>query len=448
LFKFHQIIDSVKGKTLGDVLYHARNYFTGDFATKALGIISLPIFTHLLDTSDYGVVAIFLTTVGLTCTIATLNLTDCIGRYFYDVEHSDFGRFLSSIIQTTGLLLLSVIVFLFLIRNQFMSMLELSGDLFYFFIFALIFAFAYKIFRSIHIAQKLSKPYVKVNIIKGYASFGFSALLLIILTGPKYLIRLAGILIVQFFIGIWIVVKSLPFIAWGAILWKHIKYSIKFSLPRLPYVLSGTILGHFDRIMLGKLGTLADAGIYSVAYNVGALSLLVVASITPALIPNFYKLMNDKDHDEVDGLNNKILWIICASAACLTIIGGPLLRFLAAEKFHGGAVLIPYIILGYVFFALAQVYNRFAGYYKVTILQSIAALAAGALNIYLNYIYIPKFGMIASAYTTAISYGLLAVISFTLIRVFIKGHSTPIHKVLAPVAAFGVFIVGYIYIIG
>lgn len=418
---------------LREVLSHSKNYLTGNIATKALGLISMPVFTRLMDERDYGIVAVYMATLGILVPISTLSITDSIGRYYYEKGQSDFGHFISSIVQFLLFIQVPMIILFIVFRESFVPFLGLPVSLSFIILIGLVHGNIKKVFRGIFISRKMSKPFVKVSLFESFSGFGISWLFLLLLNGSHFILRIVGVLTSQVLSAGWMTWRISNYIDHKKLDWNHIRYSLHFGLPRLPFVLSGVILSQFDRVMLSNISGLEEAGLYSVGYNVGALSLLVIGAITPAFIPNFYQLMNEGKTVVVDKLNRQLLWLICSAGTGLMLFGGLILRFLADERFHEGARVVPAVVMGYMFYAVAGVYNRYSGYYKVTIFQSLGALLAGASNIILNILWLPKFGIIAAAYTTLISYAIQAIVTWLLIRLKIKGHVTPLKHVFGPI---------------
>jgi O-antigen/teichoic acid export membrane protein len=420
------------GSQLGEILSHSKNYLAGNVATKALGLISMPVFTRLLTREDYGIVAVYTATIGLLGTISTLNATDGISRYYYEDSRKDFGVFLSSVLQLVAILQVPVVLALLMWGENIMRWLGLPSSLIFFVIIGLVYGVIMKIFRQVNISQKNSKEYVRLTVAQGYMGFGLSWAFVALLQGAGYFLRLAGLALTQILSGMWMIIRTWGYIQWGRLRWEHIRYSLHYSLPRLPYVLSGLILSQFDRIMLGNMAGVEQAGLYSAGYNVGGLSLLVVTAVTPAFIPNFYQLMNEGKNQLVDKLNKQLLWLICIAGIGLMLFGSVILRILADEEFHEGAVVIPAVVMGYLFYALAGVYNRYSGYYKMTILQSAGALLAGVINILLNYWWIPIYGILAAAYATTISFGVQAFVTWLFVEKMAPGHVSRINLFLLP----------------
>ena len=442
---YQTIISRLKGGELWEVLSHARHYLAGDVSTKALGFLSMPVFTRLLNQSDYGIVSVFMASLGILSPLTTLNISDSISRYFYEKGQTDFGIFLSSIIQFLLILQVPLILLFLLFHERLMSFIGLPTSLSLLLVLSIFYQDILRVFRGVLISNKLSRPYVRVNVFQSYAGFGLSWILVATATVGLYFWRLLGVIAMQILSAVWMMWRIWGYIKWSKINWNHVRYSLDFALPRLPYVLSGIILSQFDRLMLSSINGVDQAGLYSVGYNVGGLSLLIIGAITPALMPNFYQLMNESKFREVDQLNRQIIWIICIAGIILMVFGGGLLRLLADEKFHEGAKVIPAIVMGYILFSITSIYNRYAGFYKKTVAESIPALLAGLLNVFLNWIYLPKYGMIAAAYTTLVSYAAQAILARLIVVGMVQGHVASLRLFLVPIAFTSVifFLVSY-----
>lgn len=425
---------------LAEVLWNAKNYFVGTAATQALAVVAMPVFTRLMDREDYGIVAVYTATLGLLGTLSTLNAADGISRYYYEPETTDFGAFLSSIYQLIAVIQLPLVAVLLLFRNRLLPALDLPPDLAFFLAIGLISSSTATVFRQLQVSQKKSKTYAKVNVVQAYGGFAASVSFLSLLQGSGYVLRLAGQTLSEGLAFVWMFARNCRQVVWGRMSAAHIGYSLRFALPRLPYVLSGTILAQIDRIMIAKLQSVDQAGLYSVGYRVGSLTYIVIGAFTLAFMPNFYELMKNGKFAVVDQLNRQVMWVVSAIGIGLMLFGGVLLRLLAEEKFHDGAVVVPAVVLGYIFYALAGVYNRYSGYYKVTVVQSLAVIPAAVVNVGLNYWAIPRYGTVGAAYVTGVSYAVQSLMVWVGIMTVAKGHVTSLKTLalpcLAPVAVF------------
>lgn len=70
--------------SLFQTLKHSFNYLLGSTLTKAIGLISIPIFTRLLTTTDYGILAVVNSYVGMCGILFSLNSHTSVGRYYFE----------------------------------------------------------------------------------------------------------------------------------------------------------------------------------------------------------------------------------------------------------------------------------------------------------------------------------------------------------------------------
>lgn len=110
------------------------------------------------------------------------------------------------------------------------------------------------------------------------------------------------------------------------------------------------------------------------------------------------------------------------------MVGPEVVKLLASSAYWDGIKIIPPIVLSnFVIFAYTLYVNT-EHYYKKTKGITVNTVVAAIVNIVLNFLFIPKFGYVAAAYTTLASY----LVSFAL-----HSHkSKMIEPSLFPLASF------------
>jgi O-antigen/teichoic acid export membrane protein len=105
-------------------------------------------------------------------------------------------------------------------------------------------------------------------------------------------------------------------------------------------------------------------------------------------------------------------FVMVTVALALSIAIKELLSVIAAPGFHGAYKIVPVIALAYIF----QGTNRFvlAGSYiaKKTMNLGAVGLASAGINIVLNLLLIPRYGMLGAAWSTAFSFFLMSVMAW------------------------------------
>ena len=417
------LINKIKNTEVFEALEHSNKYFISDIATKALGFISIPIFTRLFTQEDYGIVALFTSYVGIMTVVLSLSSYTAVGRYYYE-KTDDFGEFIGTNIIFTGLIL-SVTIFIYaLFYQQIINLMKLPNLLPIFLIFICLFAIIKSIYMQILIPQKKSKEYAIINVLNGYTGFVIAVLFVYLLKEDRYLGRIWASLLVGFVFTIYFMVNLSKYFKLSFKI-EYIKYIVSYSFPLIPYFLSGIILAQFDRIMINNIIDAKATGLYSLGYNIGMLLLIIIGAMQKARAPYIYQFLENNNYDKLDSLMVKMFSIVVICALGLILFAKEVIIILADKKFHEGLSVIPFVVTGYIFYEMSSIVGMFIRYTKKTIFQSITVLFAGALNIILNKIFIPKYGYVAAAYTTTISYFVMFLLTFIVVKYFLKKRVTP-----------------------
>ena len=119
-----------------DVLNHkvvkAGSWYTiTEFFLKGITFLTIPVFTRLLSTADYGIASLYTTWVGIFTIIIGLNLDVSITKGKYDFK-DDYDQFVSSVIFLSFLVFLAYILIFTLMGNKIQSITGFTGFLFYF----------------------------------------------------------------------------------------------------------------------------------------------------------------------------------------------------------------------------------------------------------------------------------------------------------------------------
>ncbi len=403
---------------LGDTILHSFNYFIKTIATQGISLISIPIFTHFLSTEDYGILNIFTSYVAIASVLLTLNTQVGIGRYYFE-EQDDFGSLIFMCIVFPFTLLGISFVVLLSYQEEIAKLLSLPVNTIIFIVPSVLVLitgnYVLQVFRS----QKKSIVIRNYSIHKTYFSFLVTLAILYFMKEEKYLARLQGDLVVLFVFSIYTFFLLKPFITYK-LKKVHLTYLLSYSVPLIPAYLSTYLLSYFDRILInGYLGS-SSAGLYSFAYNISSLQIMIFTALTYAWDPEFYQLMKNKDFAKHDLDVTKLSKLIAFGSCCLILFADQIGRLLGSAKYHEGLVLIPIIILGQYFLSVNYFYKNQISYAKKNWLASVVILITTLVNIGLNIILIPKYGMIAAAFTTMVSYLLQAIITFLGIKYILK----------------------------
>ena len=428
--KINKITEKVQGFDFYKTLMHAKNYFFSSILMQALSLISVPIFSRLLTKSDYGIIAVYNSYIGILAVIISLNVYSSISRYYYEAK-DDFCEFVGTSINLLILIFCINISVYFIFYHKIVNIMKLPNGLNLYLIFSCIFMIINVIFLQIFIPQKKSKEISIIEILRKYSIFGISVAFIYFLQKDRYLGAIWGSILVQFIFSIYLLMKIFKYYKFS-FKNKHIKYILYFSVPLIPYNLNAIILAQFDRIMINHYINSASTGIYSLGYTIGSLVLFPLGAIQRAIIPDFYKLRNNKEFIRINNLYKNEISIILLFALGIILFSKEIFVFLIDKKFYSSLNVVPIVVVGNIFFIMFSMYKRHFNYLKKTVYNSIIVIFSGSLNIVLNAIFIPKYGYIAGAYTTVVSYFISFLLTFIILKFVLKESITPLWVIIKP----------------
>jgi O-antigen/teichoic acid export membrane protein len=179
-----------------------------------------------------------------------------------------------------------------------------------------------------------------------------------------------------------------------------------------------------------------DAGLYSLAYNIGMLVGYVADAFQTALTPDWFKNMREKNYQRAYNIESKSYNFILLVALAGILFSREIVVILSDKRYHEAFAILPIIMFGYVFDAMTKVYNRSIGFTNKMVYVSITGLVASGVNVVLNLILIPRYGYIAGAYTTVASFLTMFLLSWWIAKYHLKQPVLPLWALWRPTLIF------------
>ena len=404
--------NNLKGKALKAGVW----YSISNILLRAISIITAPIFTRLLTTSDYGVVSNYTSWQNILVVFCGLGLEYSIGRAKVDFK-DHFDGYISSVQGLSSLFSCFILIVYLPFSNTISSFMELDN---YIVIALLVNLIFYPSIGYMQAKLRFKYRYIENIIIAAISTLSTVLLsIVLILLGNseyKYVGRIFGNVIPSFLIAIvcyiliWRNGKKIINITY----WK---YGLKFSLPMIPHALAMVILGQIDRIMIVKYCGNGEAGIYSFGYSYAVILSVVTNAIMNAWQPYLYDCMRANKSSDII-LSNKILNKFSAVMTMGFIAIAPeVLMILGSKDFWNAKWMIAPVAIGTLFQFYYSYFVYVEMYEKKTFIVAIGSVGAALANAILNYIFIPKYGYLAAAYTTMIGYLLLMIYHWCAYRI-------------------------------
>ncbi len=381
---------------------HTKNYLIGSIATKALGFISIPFFTHYLSVDAYGVMSLYTTVVSFLTTLLGLGILGSFKRYYFE-QDNNFGAFLFSnfLFLMISSLVIGSIYFYFL--PDISKYLKIPIDVLKYAIYVAFLALIIRAKLDFLQIREISKKNAVFEFVQTFLSIGMAIMFILLLTSNKYMGKIYGDIVVYTILALYSIYKLLDITDFKFDI-KYVKYALLFGLPVLPSMFASFGLAFADRLMINSMTNSADVALYSFAFTIAMLVQVVISSMGKSWQPLFYKSLATKDYktlDETFLFNAKIVFI--ASLIIIFFIH-EFIYILATNSYQESENIIIYLVFGFDFFFLYTIYGQYNSYAKKTYWDSMVTLSSVAINIGLNYWLIPIYGFVASAITTIISY--------------------------------------------
>jgi O-antigen/teichoic acid export membrane protein len=377
------------------------------------GLISFPILTRIFSVADYGLLGLISTTLFIAIAITKLGFPNATVRFYAEFEADGRVTYLYSTVFSSSLLTAGIVATLFffsiqLIRDKFtninvIDLLSLCSIL-------LFTSCINDILTSFLRAEQRTKLYNLIAVLRRYGSLALSIFLVLFVMKGLY----------GFYAGhiIWsiIVLCVLVYVFRGQIKLglayfspAILKQSIKFGFPMVWAELGHLILNYADRYLIHLYLGATPLGLYTAGYNLAEhVTQAIIYPINYAMTPIYMNILVNKGEQQTKQFFTKtftyFLLIMLPIVFGLIAVGKDLINFLASAKYIEAYSVLPYVIIGQAVYACTIVLNSGLFIRKKTHILTIIMIVTCLLNVGLNVVLIPSFGITGAAQATLISY--------------------------------------------
>jgi len=384
----------------------------------ARGLVVIPLITNLLGAGSYGVWVTILAVVGLLTSTGGIHLHGSLVRYTSqegtkNQTYSDILFFASGIGIILGALVIilgSTVDFSYLLEGEVTDQITLA------------IVSALLILSSILFTININFPRAK-----GYIKFyDFSklvrmlleiiVLLTVFLLGGEILSGLAAL--VGILLAMNVAIMSIMFVKFDfpAPDPNNFRQYLNYGLPMVPKELSSKLLTDADKYLLLYFLGPATVGIYAVARAISQPMVKLTGIFNPTLYPTISQEWDDSNFGEIATVYRTIFRfysiIGIPAVVGIVILAEPLLKLIStAEIAQEGLILVPIFILGYFLKGYDNSIRYILTSAERTDIIAGSTIITVTLNILLNLLLIPRFGMVGAAFATLSSHFLLFLIT-------------------------------------
>lgn len=160
-----------------------------------------------------------------------------------------------------------------------------------------------------------------------------------------------------------------------------------------------------DQLMIRSMLGLHEVGIYSAAVRIYEAWVIVTAIITVSLLPAIVKLKQGDEvvyHKRMTQLFRLVIWLSIFAAATVCLISETLTVMAFGEAYRASAPVVDIVMWTAVFAAMGSVSARYFNVENMEKKFALRTALAAILNVGLNFLLIPLYGIKGAAIATLI----------------------------------------------
>ncbi|MCK1157870.1 lipopolysaccharide biosynthesis protein [Streptococcus uberis] len=376
-------------------------YILGTLFNQGFSFITVPIFSRLLSTADYGIVTTFTSWVGMATIVVSGAVYMAVRSSFIDYVNSvdDVISSLNSftIVNTLFLAIVAYLISLILgiqipiILFVLCMIHSLGSALIQNYTMLLMMQYRYKLRTFLLVIPNLFSVIVSM------------ILIIFFMKTDLYLGRIVPTALTQGFFGM--IVLTLTYLKspkfWN---YSYIRYALKISAPLILHGIALNLLSQSDRVMITIYRGPSETGIYSLIYNFSMIATVITSSLEGIWVPWFINKLKEGRELDINRIAKYYIEFMMVAMGVLILISPEIIKILSDRKYWIGMSIVPPVILANFFIFAYTLYVNVEHYYKKTLSITLNTIIAAVLNIVTNFIFIPKFGYIAAAYSTLFAY--------------------------------------------
>lgn len=394
-------------------------YGLGDAATRAAALILLPIYTRILSPQDYGKLAMALLVSTISSLVLEFGLRAAFFRFYFQSDEAAVRRRLTGttliflLVSSTAILLPLVLladrIMLPLFKEQTLVPLIQVALIGTFFDLGSVVPFA--IFR----AEQRAAQYAGLSLARFFINTTLNIIAVVVLGWGVFGVIYAGLLTsaIFFLICLLLTVRSIEWTIDPALL----KRLLVFGLPLVPAYLAGWTLTFSDRFYLERYADLSQVGIYAIGYSIAGILNMVMGWFNTAWLPYAYSVAAQPDvRTFYARIFTYALTLFTLMGLGLTVFSREVLYLLTTPSYYGAARVVPFIVVAYLFYEMNYLIAFGLDLTGKTSYYALIVGVGAGVNLVLNFLLIPRFGMMGAAISTSLSYMLLPIIAYAIVR--------------------------------
>jgi O-antigen/teichoic acid export membrane protein len=386
---------------------HSAVYGFGSLVSRFLAVLLLPVYTRYLTPADYGLIETLIALSAILTVLLAAGVKSAFFRFYFDEEDKRcvirtsfwFTMAAGTAGLVGGLALAAPISELLFGTSDHADLVRAA--------FVGLWAHVnYEQMTSLFRVEQRSGAYLIATLINLGLTVGATLVLVVALEqGPIGVIvgNFTGTLLV--YAGLLVYRRDQLGLELDRPLLREMN---RFGLPLVPSALFLWALNFSDRFFLVRLAGPREVGLYSIGVRMASAIILFLAAFRAAWPAFAYSIEDDREAKRAYSFVLTYIVVITSwMALALGVLAPWLVRLLTTEEFYSAERVVAPLAFAAAAFGAYIVVVIGIGRARRTRSNWLITGAAAALNIALNLLLIPEFGMMGAAVATIGAYGAL-----------------------------------------
>ena len=383
----------------------------------------MPFFTRMLGPEQYGIASVYKTWVGIFTIIMGLQVQGSIGAAVITFPEKSIKKFQSTILLfgllfsiacfLFGCVLSDVLVQYLLLPKNVLAVMGLHS--------MSMFVISFAVLAFIFFKQSKYSFTVNVSVAVIDALLSIYLIMKVFNADQLYLGRIYGSAFPAIFVAL---ILIFYFLKMGQFTFDllYVKFCLPICVPLIFHGLSHIVLGQSDRIMLQHMMGNADAGVYSFMIVFTSVLVAVWNALNNTWVPYYYDDLKNNQIKVIEQKTKNYIRMFSIIVIVFSLWATEVIKLFSPPSFWHSIKLLPVFALSNYFTFLYSFPVNFQFFHKTTYSVAMGTILAALSNIVMNYILIPKYGILGAAIATLVAHILLFVFHELIADKLIKGE--------------------------
>lgn len=401
-----------KGRSpFGEMFRSAGFYALFTIVNRSASLLLLPIYTRLLSREEYGILDLLDTVYSVVSVLVGMRLSQSLFYYYHTArDEAERARYvttalvgavvLGAVAASVGYVLASPISLLVFSKTDYAPLVRIS-------FLNLATAFPAELGFGYLRVRNRSRLFAGASLIRLASNVVMNVVFLAVFgLGPAALLlssvlNSAALAVCFAYI---IFSENRVSLDWGT--FRRLAF---YSLPLAISAVGEMVLNFGDRAFLRKAVSLADLGLYSLAYKLGTMTHHCAAPFFIYWDAQMVRIVQRLHGSYIYArVATYFLLALTIIVLLLTVFAHPLLTIAAAPKFRGAAAYVPGIALAYLFRGMATFCSGAFLLEKRTTLVARNTWSGAIACLLANAVLVPRYGLWGAVASLLVGFGVMA----------------------------------------